>query len=275
MMKYEMIALDVDGTLLNSQLNLTSATCEAIHRAAQAGKQIVISTGRCLTEIDEILKELPEIRYLVCENGSCVYDCKYDQTIFVNPVPTEEILYILDLLKGENVVLQCFHENQTYFNQPNGDWSQRFRVGNYRQVFDRTSVWDARLFDSYARRPFRIEKINLYFDNVRARDRIHAILAERDLKLADSIGYMIEVVNGAADKGAGLRELCRHLGLSVEETIAVGDSPNDLEILRTAGLSAAMGNAWPEAKAAADVITDDCDHDGVAKVIYEYLLEDE
>lgn len=272
--KYKLIALDMDGTLLNSELKLSPGNREAVRRAAEAGKHVVLSTGRCLAEIRDTLRELPQIRYLVCENGSCVYDCKYDQTIFVNPVPTEEILYILDLLKGENVVLQCFHENQTYFNQPNGDWSQRFRVGNYRQVFDRTSVWDARLFDSYARRPFRIEKINLYFDNVRARDRIHAILTERDLKLADSIGYMIEVVNGAADKGAGLRELCRHLGLSVEETIAVGDSPNDLEILRTAGLSAAMGNAWPEAKAAADVITDDCDHDGVAKVIYKYLLEE-
>lgn len=272
--KYKLIALDMDGTLLNSELKLSPGNREAVRRAAEAGKHVVLSTGRCLPEIRETIRELPQIRYLVCENGSCVYDCKYDSTIFVNPVPPQEILYILDLLRGETAVLQCFHENQSYINQPNGDWSQRFRVGNYRETFDRTSIWDVRLFNTYAQRPFRIEKINLYFDNVRTRDRIHAILAERNLKLANSIGYMIEVVNGAADKGAGLRELCRHLGIGVEETIAVGDSPNDLEILRAAGLSAAMGNAWPEAKAAADVVTEDCDHDGVAKVIYDYLLKE-
>ncbi|MBQ8507681.1 MAG: HAD family phosphatase [Clostridia bacterium] len=272
MAKYSLIALDMDGTLLNSELKLSEGNKEAVHRAAAAGKHVVLSTGRCLAEIRDTLRELPEIRYLVCENGSCVYDCKYDHTIHVAPVPVEEILYILNLVKNERTVLQCFHENQPYFNQPNGEWSYGFRVGNYRDVFDKTAVWDAKLFDTYAEKPFRIEKINLYFENARARDRIHEILEKRNLKLANSIGYMIEVVAGEADKGAGLIELCKHLNIPIGETIAVGDSPNDLEILRTAGLSAAMGNAWPEAKAAADIVTEDCDHDGVAKVIYDYLL---
>lgn len=272
MSKYSLIALDMDGTLLNSELKLSEGNRSAVERAFAAGKQVILSTGRCLSEIRDTLKLLPQIRYLVCENGSCVYDCKYDQTLHVAPVPQEEVQYILDLVKGERCVIQVFHENQSYFNQANDHWADACRVGNYKGVFNRNSIWDAKLFSNYGKRPYRIEKINLYFDNVRTRDRIYAILEQRPLKLALSIGYMVEVVSEKADKGVGLKKLCDHLGMDISQTIAMGDSANDLEILRAAGFSAAMGNACPEAKEAADVVTEDCDHDGVAKIIDEYLL---
>lgn len=272
MEKYKLIALDMDGTLLNSELKLSEGNRDAIERAFRAGKQVVLCTGRCLAEIRDTLKQLPQIRYLVCENGSCVYDSKYDQTIHVEPVPVEEIRNILNLVRGERCVIQVFHENQSYFNRPNADWADAYRVGNYRGVFNRCSIWDAKLFDRYDERPFRIEKINLYFDNLRTRNQIYAKLEGRPLKLAMSLGYMFEVVSHRADKGVGLKMLCDHLGLDIGQTIAMGDSANDLEVLRAAGFSAAMGNACPEAKAAASIVTADCDHDGVAKVIDEYLL---
>lgn len=270
--KYRLIALDMDGTLLNSEIKLSPGNRDAVRRAARAGKHVVISTGRCLSEIRDVICDLPEIRYLVCENGSCVYDQKYDHTIHVDPVPAEEVLNILARMKGERVVIQVFHENQSFFNQRDDRWADACRVGNYRGVFKRCSAFDAKLFDTYAQRPFRIEKINLYFENAADRARAHEILADRPLKLADSLGYMVELVSALADKGRGLRVLCGHLGIPMEETIAMGDSMNDVEILRAAGFSAAMGNACPEAKAAADIVTEDCDHDGVAKVIDEYLL---
>ena len=114
--KYSLIALDMDGTLLNSELKISAGNRDAVRRAAQAGKQVVISTGRCLSEIRSVIGELPEIRYLVCENGSCVYDMKYDHTIHVDPVPPQEVLNILRILRGERAVVQVFHENQSYFN---------------------------------------------------------------------------------------------------------------------------------------------------------------
>jgi len=270
--KYSLIALDMDGTLLNSSLEVSEGNRAAVHAAHKAGKHVVLCTGRCLEEIRDTLKILPEIRYLVCENGSCVYDVLEDCVVHVAPVPFSEITYILDLLKNEDKVLQAFHENRAYFDQPNGNWVQDYGVAIYREIFDQTAIWDVKLFDEFDQRPFQIEKINLYFRNDAARDRIHAILNNRPLKLSDSIGHMIEAVSMRADKGIGLEKLCRHLGISIEETIAVGDSMNDIEALNAAGFSAAMGNACPEAKASADFITDDCDHDGVAKVIYEVLL---
>lgn len=270
--KYSLIALDMDGTLFNSRLQVSDGNRDAVRRACAAGKHVVLSTGRCLSEIRDTLRILPEIRYLVCENGSCVYDVKYEHTIHVDPVPVEEVRHILRLTKGERVVIQVFHENMSYFDQKDDNWLEACRVSNYREVFRKCAVFDAKLFETYDERPFRIEKINLYFENVRDRNRFKTLLADRPLAISDSLGYMIEIVSDMADKGRGLRMLCDHLKLPVEQTIAVGDSMNDIEILRTAGFSAAMGNACPEAKEAAHIVTDDCDHDGVARVIDEYLL---
>ena len=270
--KYSLIALDIDGTLLNSELKLTEGNREAIRRAAEAGKHVVLSTGRCLAELRDLMRELPQIRYVVCENGSCVYDCKYEHTIHVDPVPVEETLHILDVTAKERVVLQVFNDNQSYFNQKDTSWTQAYRVGNYDDIFKRCSVFDVKLFERFREKPFRIEKINVYFENARDRDRVSALLADRPMKRSNSIGYMIEMVSEMADKGRGLQKLCDHLKLPIGETIAVGDSMNDIEVLRAAGFSAAMGNACPEAKAAAHIVTADCDHDGVAEVIYKYLL---
>ena len=273
MEEYRLIALDIDGTLLNSNLEVTPGNRAAIRRAAEAGKHVALSTGRCLSEIRDVVEDIPEIRYMVCENGSCVYDRKYDHTIQVVPVPPEEVRNILEIAKRERVVIQIFHENQSYFNQRSEDFADRCHVGVYRDTFRRTAVFDEKLFDNYGARPFRIEKMNLYFETAEDRARIQAMLAPRPLKLAVSFGCMLEIVAERADKGWGLRELCGHLNVPVSAAIAVGDSMNDVEILRAAGFSAAMGNACPEAKEAAHIVAPDCDHDGVAWVIDNFLLK--
>ena len=273
MNEYRLIALDIDGTLLNSKLEVTPATRAAIRRAAEAGRHVAISTGRCLSEIRDVVRDIPEIRYMVCENGSCVYDYKDDHTIRVLPVPAQEVRYILETLKHERAVIQVFSENQSYFNERSEDFVDNCHMGVYRDTFRRSAVFDVKLFDRYNEAPFRIEKINIYFETTKALARVWRMLESRPLKVTMSFGYMLEIVSEQADKGWGLRELCGHLNVPVEASIAVGDGLNDVEILRAAGFSAAMGNACPEAKAAAHIVAPDCDHDGVAWVIENYMLK--
>ena len=76
--EYRLIALDIDGTLLNSELKVTPRTREAIRRAAEAGKYVALSTGRSLSEIRDVVRDIPEIRYMVCESGGRVYDREND-----------------------------------------------------------------------------------------------------------------------------------------------------------------------------------------------------
>ena len=274
MAKYSLIALDMDGTLLNSNMQVSRANQDAIRRACASGRHVALSTGRCLAELRETLEILPEIRYLVCENGSCIYDYHQKNILHLAPLDAQEVLFILDLVQDQDVVIQFFHEHRAHFNRPDSSWCAPFSVGMFRPVFDKTGVWDVHLVEKFRAKPFQVEKLLLYFRDEASRQKVRAILEKHPLKLSDSSGFMLEIVSEGADKGIGLQKLCDHLGIGIGETIAVGDSMNDIEILQVAGLSAAMGNACDGAKAAADIITDDCDHDGVAKVIQEYLLKD-
>ena len=92
-----------------------------------------------------------------------------------------------------------------------------------------------------------------------------------ELAVTSSVRNNIELNLASANKGAALEALCRHLGVAMEETVAFGDGTNDLTMLRAAGLGVAMGNAAPELKAAADMVTDDNEQAGVARVINEIL----
>ena len=272
MKNYRLIALDMDGTLLNSRLEISPETKKAIAAAHAAGKHVVLSTGRCISELREILARLPEVRYLVCENGCCVYDCETGQTLHCDPVPEEEVRNILRVLEGEKVVRQVFSENQSYINQPDDSWMESCLMDRYRETFKKSAILDPRLFERYDEEHFRIEKVNLYFECDEARDRVMKKLAGRPIQAIATMVYLLECFSQDADKGRGLEKLCRHLSIPMDEVIAVGDGRNDLEMLSAAGLSVAMGNADDFVKKAAHITTDDCDHDGVARVIYEYLL---
>jgi HAD superfamily hydrolase (TIGR01484 family) len=119
-------------------------------------------------------------------------------------------------------------------------------------------------------------KLNLYHRDEASRartvERIKAAGLETALALAESTS--LECSAKGIDKGVGLKKLCEHLGLPLEQTIAVGDADNDTMALKTAGLAVAMGNATEPIKALADVIVADCDHNGCAEAIDKYLLAD-
>lgn len=272
MKEYGLIAIDVDGTLLNSALELTEGNRAALRRAHEAGKHVVLCTGRCMSELRHVLKEIPQVRYLICENGGCVYDLKYDRSIHADSLPPEEVMHVLNCVQDERVAVQAFHENASYFWRSDDSWLEACAVSQYRETFRRYAIFDERFFDTYAERPFQVEKINLYFESPQDRRRIHEKLSDRPVKLCDSMGYMLEVVSRLADKGRGLNMLCSHLGMDADAAIAIGDSMNDIESLQAAGLGVAMGNADEAVKAAADIIAPDCDHDGVAYIIDRYLL---
>ena len=91
--EYELIALDLDGTLLNSQHQITARAKEAIEELLRRGKQVVFATGRCRGELEEYWTAFPGMRYLICESGACVYDRKADADIWRKPVSYTHLLY--------------------------------------------------------------------------------------------------------------------------------------------------------------------------------------
>ena len=139
-------------------------------------------------------------------------------------------------------------------------------------MFDRCVVRVAALFDFYQENPLEVEKINLFFNNRKDRAAALAKMSRLPLSLASSLAGNLEINDRKANKGEGLRILCGHLGIPMEQVIAVGDNSNDIGLLQAAGLPVAVGNAIPGIRALARIVAADCDHDGAAAVMEEYML---
>ena len=269
---YAIVALDMDGTLLNSDHDTTPYTREVIRRAGDAGKVVALATGRCLSELLEHVRNLETVRFLICENGACIYDTQVQRSISRLSILQETVERVMMLSERYDAVVQFFMEDQSFLKCSREMDLSPYHIEEYRKVFEDGSVFDENLFERYRAQRGAVDKINFYFRNSGDRSALRDELADSGLAMVESIGLGLELSPCDASKGRGLERLCAYLDVPVADSMAVGDGGNDLEIMQTAGLSVAMGNAIPEVTALADAITDDCDHDGAAKAIEKFML---
>ena len=282
--KYELIALDMDGTLLDSGQRITPRAKAAVREILAHGKQVVFATGRCRPQLEEYLECFPKMRYLICENGACVCDLKTGEDLFRRALPQQQVLHVMEAVEKEDVLAAFFIGNRSFMDRRTFLRMEEFGLESYRAVFAKSAVWVEDLFSFYRDRPLEVEKIALFFPsgNLNARDGLHrraqacARVQERihslPVTMAVSASGNMEITGEGVNKGTGLKLLCGHLGLPLSQTAAVGDGENDRELLRLAGLAVAMENASASIRAAAAVTVPDCDHDGAAVAMERYML---
>ena len=271
--RYQLIALDIDGTLLNSEKEITPDTEAMVHRAFRAGKQVVLSTGRSFAELEEILQHFPEMRYGICESGALVFDRELEQPIAVHPIPLDIVCQAAEIARQRDVLIHIFQKGRPVISRHQMEQLDAYQIPYFRSMFQRYSLQVTDALDYCLALPApSIEKINLYHHATQERTVTQSLLSHLPLELVDSEKTSLELSATQVDKGRGLRELCAHLNIPVETTIAVGDSFNDAAILRAAGLAVGMGNAAEPVRRLCDVIVRDCDHDGVAEAIRTHLL---
>ena len=282
--KYELIALDMDGTLLDSGQRITPRAKAAVGEILAHGKQVVFATGRCRPQLEEYLECFPQMRYLICENGACVCDLKTGEDLFRRALPQQQVLHVMDAVEKEDVLAAFFIGNRSFMDRRTFLRMEEFGLESYRAVFAKSAVWVEDLFSFYRDRPLEVEKIALFFPsgNLNARDGLHrraqacARVQERihslPVTMAVSASGNMEITGEGVNKGTGLKLLCGHLGLPLSQTAAVGDGENDRELLQLAGLAVAMENASASIRAAAAVTVPDCDHDGAAVAMERYML---
>ena len=269
---YQLVALDMDGTLLNTAHETTEYTRNALERAAKAGKVVALSTGRCLSELTEHLSAIPGIGYVIGENGACVYRASDFQMIHQVVLDDAEVAYAFEASRDLDAVCQAFIDNRSYMEGAFDESLKRYHIYHFVEVFRAGSDLVDDLPKLCRDRAGHIEKVNLYFSTKADLDTFRHRMEGRRVATADSIGLGFEISPLEATKANGLKALCGHLGIPIEQTMAVGDGGNDLDIMGAAGLSVAMANAIDEVRSRADVLTDDCDHDGAARAVEKYLL---
>lgn len=270
---YNLIALDMDGTLLNSNKEITAESQNAIKKAAQAGKTVILNTGRCVAELEEYFPVISKIRYLNCISGALVYDLQEKKKIYEHPIEPQIIEKLLEIVAAEKAMPHILTDKSIV---QKSDWEQmeNFSMAQYKEMFCRVAEkWDD-LYLIYKRAPFPVAKLNIYHRSQQSRERTVQRIREAKIQVTMAFAETtsLEISAEGIDKGVGLEKLCSCLGLPMKQTIALGDADNDLGAFEKAGLAVAMGNAEPRIKQAADVIVADCDHGGCAQAIENYLL---
>ena len=245
MSQYQLIAFDMDGTLLNSNKQISPETLNAIKLATDAGKTVILCTGRNLAELNAFTEIIPGLRYLDCVSGACVYDLKEKKTLYSQALDPGIVKKLMEFGMEEGAMIHVLSERSIVQKDQQSHMAD-FHMGIYQTMFDQITDKLENIYNSFCEEPFPV--------------------------LTESTS--LECSDKGIDKGVGLKKLCEHLGLPLEQTIAVGDADNDTMALKTAGLAVAMGNATEPIKALADVIVADCDHNGCAEAIDKYLLAD-
>ncbi|MFC7060939.1 Cof-type HAD-IIB family hydrolase [Halobacillus seohaensis] len=240
----KLIALDLDGTLLNSKETVSEANLNAIKNAKEKGYHVVLSTGRSLDRCQEIAESLGDSSYIVTINGGEIYNNKFeliDQTVL-----DYQLVERLWELRQQHKVHYWSTTVQGQFNS-----SQNFEQ-------------EVKEYD-WLKFGFDIED-----DEIR-QVVLDELLNNDALEISNSSPTNIEVNPSGVNKAAALLKVCERLNIEMDNVLAVGDSLNDMAMIREAGIGVAMGNAQADLKEAATWVTTTNDEDGVAKAIESIL----
>ena len=273
MSDYKLIAFDMDGTLLNSRKIIPEENIVAIKKATERGKIVILSTGRCLPQLEEFVCQIPNLRYLNCVSGACVYDLQERKTIFSKCIDVDTVLKILDLIAGRDVMIEFLTERH-FVPKDKIEIMEKYGMGVYKDFYRRVAEKFDDLEGWYRKNPFPLEKFNIYHRTPQEREITYDLIKSANIEVSSAYAEItsIEMSANGVDKGVGLEKLCEHLGIDTKETIAVGDADNDIGIFKKAGLRIAMNNANSNIKGLSDVIVPDCDSGGCVVAIEKYLL---
>ncbi len=269
MTQVKLLALDLDGTLTNSDKVVTPRTRAALQQAAQRGVRIVLASGRPTVGVQPLAESLGLAGNGGCilsYNGGKVIDCTTGETLVQHAFPPDLIESVCTNARYWNVVALTYNEKGIVTEQPDDPYVAIEAKINNIPVHG--------VPDLPAEITYPINKLLLVGDPVdmpHVEELMQQMYAGR-LSIYRSQPFFLEVMPLGVEKAASLNLLLQRLGLSRESLMACGDGWNDLPMIQFAGIGVAMGNAVPPVKAAADFITADNDHDGVGLAVETYIL---
>ena len=269
-----LIALDLDGTLLDSEKRIPPANYAALERAHRAGALIVPATGRYFAAMPEAVRSLPFLRYAITINGARVSDAGDSEVLYAAELPLSQALEIMRWLDGLPVIYDCYMDNIGWMTGSMQLRAEQFAPDRHylkmlREM--RTPVPELKAF--LAARGHDVQKVQFFTNDPDLRTEVLQSCASRfpGTVASASCPNNVEINHADATKGKALLGLCRALDIDAAQAIAFGDGLNDISMLRAAGIGIAMGNASDPVRAAADEITEDCDHDGVAAAVERFF----
>ena len=262
---------DLDGTLLNKESRVVGEMRQALVDMCKAGHVLVLSSGRPLDSILEVMKDagldFPGM-YVIANNGTLIYDCDNKKSLLELHVSYEDVNAIWELAKENGIHVQTYTDTHIISAEEDEE------VQYYRRRIHLPLLLADNPVTVLDKEPYKVLCIDLEdHERIAAfQKKLHEQFSDR-LQTVFSNPMYLEIFAKEAGKGNGLRFLCDYLNVPIENSIAAGDAQNDISMLEAAGLSVAMCNGDEDIKAMADVVTKRDNHEcGLADVVYEFIL---
>lgn len=262
-MKIEAVAIDLDGTLLNSNHEISDFTKKTLFKVREKGIRVYIATGRLYKSLYKYKEELEIDTPVICYNGAMAVDGKTDEKIFEIPLKNTVIYRLIEISREKRVHLNLFSDEKWYAEC----------IGKELEEYEKSSGLKSHLVNFDKIKDLKITK-GMYVGENEKLLEINSILEkEFDNKIyrAFSKPYFLEILNENVSKGDTLIKILRKEEIDPKKTVAFGDGFNDLEMLKLVGVGVAMENAPEELKSKVKNITVSNDEDGVAKFLIELL----
>ena len=280
MPRYRLLALDIDGTLVNSRMELAGPTVQAVAQAQQAGIRVVLATGRRYSRVLPLVEPLGLNVPLVTSTGALIKDPKDHRTLFQAHFPADVLRAVVQRVwaQGFDPVLCCdtFLQGFDYYChrvQGVNEQLAEFFAKNPGCHRLRPSLLESPPLDAFCgftmgTREQMLRLKQLLHHEMPGQLELHVLRSPRYQ------GFICEIMPRGVSKWSGVLRLATQWGIPPQAICAVGDDVNDVPMLRQAGLGVAMGNAPPEVKQAAARVAPCHDNHGVAEVV-RWLLEEQ
>ena len=269
----KLIALDLDGTLLNSNKELPRENYEALEKAAAAGIEIVPCTGRVYSAMPEVVRNLPFVNYIILVNGAKILHVPTGEAVTKAEIPMEQAVEIMEFIDTLPVIYDCFMDDTAYMTKALQDRAEEFAPDiHYLKMIREVRKPVPELKAHLRQLNHGVQKIQFFTKDVDLRARM---LKEMEpmfpgTLVTTSVVNNVEINHADANKGEAIRRLAAHLGLDISQTMSFGDALNDMLLVSSAGIGVAMANGHPDVKAQADYVTLSCDENGVAAGIRKF-----
>ncbi len=291
---YKLIAIDLDGTLLDSYGHISEKNKNVIKKAIEKNSEIVLASGRGGTSVKNLSLEIGANNYMICGNGAMIYNLQKEELIYNNFLSQSKILSLIEICEEnsiyysiytiDGIITKSLNYNVLFYHQENANKpdDKKTNIHIVQNVYDyilsrkendyiKLTICDDNniIFNSIIKKLKKVKGIDVLDVGHMSRKIIKSGTEEFSIEY-----FYTEVSSQNVDKWTAISYLINKLGIKKEEVIAIGDNINDKTMIENAGLGVAMENSAPYIKKVADIITTTNNEDGVAKVIEENVLNE-
>mgnify|MGYP006073352873 CR=1 FL=1 len=289
---YKLVAIDLDGTMLNSYGEVTTKTKEVIKKCIDKGVYIILASGRPIDSIKSIAREIESQEYFIAGNGALVYDMKEDKIIYENYMKKEKVLEIIKICEENSIAYNVYTDrtiitsslkfNVLYYYKENlkKEEDKKTNISIVENVYEyvknmeeekflKITICDenSTIFNSIIKKVKEINEIDVLEVSHMSRK-----LIEQGTEQIPVEYFYTEITASDVDKWKAIEFLIKKLEINPEQVMAIGDNMNDKKMIENAGLGVAIKGSTPQVIAVAKYVTDTNNHDGVAKVLERYIL---